>query len=353
MFSFKLNKERFVSPHTYIKTQEEREEEERQEEEEENVQAMDTNPVENVPFSPFVFPPSCYQVVIQSPQHFYWKRELIPVTLLPLSPNVMQGLEGIDNLTGLQKSISAVYTALPIPVHTSPLVALFLDNVPKDCKQRPVKQRYINWTQSVFQLRCFIPLILEFAIPFHSSVSNEYPHECFQEFLDQTRYYEELHTERIERLFSEETIGLGSVLQLFVDYCIDFSYYYIHSLERFIFKVLVEPHILNNNQLQNQVSLEHILTPVDTTLHVSACENKASMLKCILDFFELKVLATQKRDQRHAGDDYVFRNPIQINLIEQRIKTAPPDQLVMGCVDSITMKEYLQFCDPNNNLKNL
>jgi hypothetical protein len=339
MFSFKQVKERFVSPHTYLQK------EESDEEEGENVESMDTNPVEEAPFEQYVFPPSRYQEVIQHPQHFYIKRQLIPSTLLPLPPSVLNGLEAIDGLTGPQKATASVYTALPIVVHHSPLVALFLDHLPPECRIMPKKQRYINWTQSVFQLRCFIPLILEYALPFHSSVSNEYPQECFNEFLEQIKSYEEMHQQRVENLFAQE--NLGNILNLFMEYCVDFSFYYIHSLERFIYKVLIEPHLTN---LSDLLTFDHLLTPVDTNVNVSQCENKEAVLKCIVDFFQLKVLATQKNDMRHAGDDYVFRNPFRLDLIETRVRTAPQNQLYMGCLDSQTLKEYLEFSNPKINL---
>jgi hypothetical protein len=346
MFSFNQVKERFVSPHVYSKKEEDEDQNKNE------AESMDTNPVDEAPFSQFVFPLSQYEVIIQHPQHFYVKGECIPPTLLPLSPNAMNGLSSIDNLTGIQKATSCVYTALPIPVHHSPLVALFLDNMPKECRTRPRKHRYINWIQSVYQLRSFIPLILQFAIPFHSSVTNEYPQECFDEFTEQMRVYEEMHQQRVAALFynSDSTNNSNNnhhtpqALATFIEYCVDFSYYYIHSLERFIFKVVVEPHT-------DTLLLEHILTPHHTNISVLDCENKQAVLKCVVDFFELKVLATQKYDQRYAGEDYVFRNPIQYSCVESRIRSIPPNQLYMGCIDTQTILEYLEFCNPNINLK--
>lgn len=345
MFSFKQVKERFVSPHSYLPNKEEESDEElpesKKDGEEQDVEDMDTNPVEHAPFEQFVFPPSRYQEVIQHPQHFFFKRELIPLTLLPLSPGVLNGLEAIDEITNDQKKTASVHMALPILVHHSPLMALFLDNMPPECRTMPTKQRYMNWTQSVFQLRSLIPLIIDYALPFHSSVSNEYPQECMNEFLEQIQSYEEMHRKRVDDLFAEENVG--HVLKLFVDYCVEFSYYYIHSLEHFIYKVLIEPH-------GSLISLEQVLTPIDVNLHISKCDKKEVALKCVVDFFVYKVFATEEHGKKYAGPDYVFRNPIQLGAIEARVKSAPPDQLYQGCLDTQTLREYLQFCDPKINV---
>lgn len=342
MFSFDIKRERVISPHVYVEKMEERDEEE-----EENAE-MDTKPDEPRVFVQMEFGPSeCGQVIslVQKggTTQFFFKRECIPPTLLPFSPGVLKGLEAIDDLTIDQKNTLSVYTVLPIPVCSSPILALFRDNVPRGA-QPPTKQRYVSWVLSAFKLRSFMLLVHQRVTPFHSSVSNEYPIECYNDFLEQIASYEEFHRQRIEDLIYSDT-DLEDKFNRFLEYCEDFTYYYLHSCEHYLYKTLIEPHGVEF------LNLEHFLTPKQDKPMLNQCEDPKAVLTCVVDFFKLKVLATQQHAKRHAGEDYVERNPFQLDMIPQRIVNAPPQSLYRGCIDVDTLREYFLFLDPKINEK--
>lgn len=345
MFSFNLSKERYVTPHVYVNKDNDDVMEE-DEDDNEGKQEMDTKQDEPRVFVQMDFGPSeCDQVIYTgADQQFFFKREYMPPTLLPFAPGVLKGLESIDDLTAQQKNTLVVYTSLPIPVCSSPIIALFQDNVPKGARP-PKKQRYISWMQSAFQLRSFMLLVHQRITPFHSSVSNEYPLECHNDFLEQLGAYEEMHAQRIEDLILSEDDPAMDKFDRFITYCEDFSYYYIHSCEHFLYKTLVEPHGGTN------MKLEYFLTPTQYKPTLFQCEKPQSVLRYVVDFFQLKVLATQKHAQRHAGEDYVARNPFSLDAIAQRIINASPQNLYRGCIDMDTLREYFLFLDPRINLK--
>jgi len=333
MFSFNLSKERYVTPHKYIEAEEDQED-----------QKMDTSSDQlgNAPFEQFIFASSELAVLqIVNPNPLFFKREFIPPTLLPLSPGVLNGLLSLDDLSQLQKCVLSVYSVLPIPVHTSPVMILMMDNVPKGAKQ-PQKRRFIGWMQSAYSLRSLMFLVQKKTLPFHVSITPEYVDECMDEFLEQTATYENMHFNRVEELhtfpFSQ------SVLEKFVEYCEDFSFYYIHSIERYLYKILIEPHG------SAHLSLENFLTPVSVKPMLHQCEHPEFIQRFVYDFFELKVLATHKYDQRHAGEDYVQKNPFQLETLRQRITTNVGSHY-RGCIDGQTLHEYFYFLNPNLNVK--
>lgn len=355
MFSFRLgnrNDERYVPPHAYLVKEEF--DPEKVQQDAEGRQAMDDKDDDNedAPFQQFQFPVEtlAYQCfVAPAPQPLYFKRELIPPTLLPLNPGQLEGLESIDAITADQKFTLGVYMALPMPVHRSPIITLFLDNVPPKATP-PRKDRYMTWWQSAYQLRSIAFLAYMAAVPYHSSVKNAYPRQCYdEEFVPQIAAYEELHRERVEELIDSSPPPNGGgreppsleSLQRFVAYAEDFALYYLHSLERYLFKVLIEPHLPANSPL----TLAHFLTPrVESTL--SQCENVARAQRCVVDFFAFHVAATHEHERRHAGDDYGGpRNPIQLADIPRRLATTPPNELHRGYLDRQTALEYWMFCD--------
>jgi hypothetical protein len=367
MFSFKLSRpdERYIPAHAYLVKEafdpDNVEEGHAREE-------MDTNPEEDVPFQQFAFASSrcfeCFTGDAKGP--LYFRRDLIPSTLLPLNPGQLKGLESIDAITADQKYTLSVYMASPMPVHVSPVVVMLIDNVPPRAHP-PHKDRYISWWQSAYQLRSMAFLAYTAAVPYHSSVSNTYPRECYDdEFLPQIQAYEEMHRARVDELVSsfppppEAGAGTQSLLagetfaspapqapgmqdlQRFISYTEDFSLYYLHSLERYLFKVLIEPHLAADSPL----TLDHFLTPIEPRVHLRQCENTQRAQKCVVDFFAFHVAATHAHEKRHAGDDYVQRNPFNLDDIGRRIVNAPPHELHNGYLDQRTAQEYWMFCDP-------
>lgn len=355
MFSFKLHTkdERYVPAHAYLI----KEEFDPDKVDEEEKEAMDTNPEEDAPFEQFVFPPSrCFDCIgPPAAGQCNFRREWIPPTLLPFNPGQLKALESIDAITADQKFTLGVYTALPMPVHVSPVITLFLDNVPPKATP-PRKDRYMSWWQSAFQLRSVAFLAYTAAVPYHSSVSNAFPRQCYdEEFIPQIQAYEELHRIRLEELFASCAGAEGTpapafggsggmpstqLLQRFIEYAEDFSLYYIHSLERYLWKVLIEPHLQSSN---SPLTLEHLLTPAIPGLTLSQCENVKRARACVKDFFEFHVAATHLHEQRHAGDDYVKRNTFNLGDIERRITMTPPTELHGGYLDRQTAQEYWEF----------
>jgi hypothetical protein len=328
MFSFSFKNERYIQPHTYV--------EEKQEEEEQD--QMEEDPSENQRvFEQFVFPQSraeeCLIFAAAPSDGLFFKKELVPKTLIPLAPNILNGLESIDDLTAGQKSTLSVYMCLPMPVPASPLLTLISDNVPRGAQQAH-KHRHVSAVQSVFKLRSLALLVYQRAVPFHSSVTNEYPQECYDDFLEQINSYEALQETRVRQLTEEHP---PDYINVFISYLEDFTWYYINSLEHYLFKTLIEPH-------GSSLLLEHLLTP-RVGINLSDCHPATvqSVRKLVVDFFTLKVAATHKHEQRHAGPDYVQMNPFNLAQIEARITSLPPQQLYRGYIDKETMEEYYEF----------
>lgn len=315
MFNFNFSGERYVQPHIYLKKNEEQEEI--------VAEPMDTTQKEQAPFTQFVFAAS------KSNEPFN-----VPKTLLPFAPNVLNGLESIDDLTAVQKCVLSVYNVLPMPVPLSPIVALLMSNVPRGARP-PQKRPHLSWIQSGFQLRSLVFLVHQRVIPFHSSVTNEYPQQCHDEMLEQIASYEAFHQLRLQHLFEEQS-GSNHT-NLFIEYLEDFAWYYLHTLERFLFKTLIEPH-------ESNIELEHMLTP-RVVINLWDCHPSIvpSIQKCVVDFFALHVQATHKHEQRHAGPDYVQKNCIHLQDIQRRITCTPLQNLYRGYIDSQTLEEYWEF----------
>lgn len=337
MFSFKLHgkDERYVPPHAYLTK------EAFDPEQAEAAEAMDTNPTEEAPFEQFTFSASrAHECFVPNQAALQFRRELIPATLLPLNPDQSKALESVDAITADQKTILGAYTALPLPVHRSPVITLFLDNVPPKALM-PKKERFMSWWQSAFQLRSMAFLAYTGAVPYHSSVSSEYPRECYEdEYYAQIQSYEDMHRVRVEELIESSEAPDGEHLKQFVHYCEDFALYYLHTLERYIFKVLIEPHLAAAN---SPLTLEHFLTPSHSDVSLTQCENLGRAQKCVADFFAFHVFATHLHEKRHAGDDYVQRNDIRTDQILNRITSVPLSELHAGYLDKQTAQEYWMF----------
>jgi len=321
MFTFNFASERYVQPHVYATEEEEGEDELAKSE------PMDTTQREQVPFKQFVFSPSRVDTIDIA--------KSIPKTLLPFAPNVLNGLESIDDITGVQKCVLSIYNVLPMPVIQSPIVTLLLTNVPRGAKC-PEKRPHLSWVQSGFQLRSLVFLVHQRIVPFHSSISDEYPQECHDEMLEQIASYEEFHQSRLQNLFDEEPQP-QDYMDHFIGYLEDFAWYYLNTLERFLFKTLIEPH-------ESNLELEHVLTP-RVALNLWDCHPSLipSIQKCVVDFFTLHVQAIHKHEQRHAGPDYVQKNCINLQAIQTRITCTPLQNLYRGYIDRQTMEEYWEF----------
>lgn len=221
---------------------------------------------DNVEDIQFVFPDpqSSYQMnqngqILSDPN-------MLPVTFKTPDPKILQGLNEIpDLLLNIKRTLSAQY-CLPIVIHTSPFIPFLT---------KKWTERFVNWLDSACRLRLLMEAVKEMLIPLHESITKEWIMECFQNFLKQMKMYEHSHEERIGAISGE------NALKQFQEELEAYSYYYIHSIEHFLFKTMIEPHV--------ETSLSFFLTPYSpSNMTPDACERKEECQKCIGDFFAFK-----------------------------------------------------------------
>lgn len=291
----------------------------------------------------------------------------IPPTLPVITPNVLLGLSSIAELTAGQKRTVCGHTCLPMVVHSSPLVALIMSRVASKKQQAiPWKSRYISWMQGTFQLRELMLAACNGIIPFHESVTDEFVHECHREFRSQMASYEYAQDERIQTLFAEaraNPANTHAVLMTFIDYLEEYALYYVHSLEQFLFRTLIEPH-------GHGLTLADVLTPnerpsLDQCSPLKRTKNAPSdrytARQLAVDFFLIKVPAVLARDAQVASQpDYVARQTFDLQQLPYRVEVHPATGAVRynvpagtvwrGYISLQTIYEYWLFCDTEHVL---
>ncbi len=287
---------------------------------------------------------------------FYLAPGIDTSSMPEFDPGPFKALSSVAQLTAGQKRTMCGHTAMPMPVHFSPIIALFVSRIPKGATM-PWSSKNLNWMLSGFHLREFMLAVRHKTLPFHSSVTEEFIDACATEFHSQMGLYE-LHQEaRIHKLFDEIAIDSSrsrECLEQFVNYLEDYSLYYLHSIERFLFKTLVEPY-------KTGLELKHVLTPhLLPSLH--ECNDMRVTRQYVIDFFAITVPATRQYEKSHAEDNaYVEPRPsLDLQQLPHRIVVhpytnqvkynCPPNTVYRGYIDTLTLYEYFVFCDTENKL---
>lgn len=276
--------------------------------------------------------------------------DVIPKTFPVVSPQTMHAMASITQITGAQKAQFAHLPALPGPVHVSPMVTL-LESKVNTGAQAPWKPRYTSWMITMFQLAQFMEVARAGIIPVPPQTDPQLAVEESFVFQNQVRHYKRMHYERIYDLHRQV---LNDPSRQNVDMCItrfaafleDFSLFYVHCMERFLFNVLIAPH-------NSDMTLDLVLTHFDRPT-LEQCENKAAAQTLLAEFFQLKVETFKDRENGStdvhrdysALDLQQIPHRVSVNSLTGAIVSAVPKETVYrGFTDRQTLLEYFLFLD--------
>lgn len=276
----------------------------------------------------------------------------VPATVVPFNPAVLSGLAAVQDITAAQKRAISGHMCMPMPVHASPTIAFLAAKVEKGA-QSIWKPRYIPFSMSVFHLREFMEAARKGLFSFHKSVTESAIQDAFAQYLSQMRRYERFQEDRVDSLFMllrENPARTAECLLFFIQYLEEYSLYFIHSIERFLFRVFVEPH-------GGDITLEEMLTPNERPT-LEMCENQLGVRQCLVDFFEIKVAAFLKHDAQvleEGAQPPASREAINLQQLPFRIEVnprtgqvkhhCPPHTVYRGYIDILTIYEYFLFQD--------
>lgn len=363
MFSFRTpeaftNEERAVFDEAEALLMDEDSEKEKEDDEEEAKsgdemdESGDEEEAEAFTSEQFVFPPSDARLVLCTADGFVQMRfdqQHIPKTLPFTSPQVVAAMATIKGLTAAHKLQFSYLPALPMPVHMSPLITLFESKQLEKGNTVPWKPMYGSWMMSVFQLGQFMEMALAGVIPVPASTDPMLPKTESLIFQSQVKQYKNQQYARIAELHRRVAArpdDLNVCLQLFIGYLEDFSIYWINSMERYLFKVLIEPH-------HSSLQLENILTPREFPT-LNQVQNKAAQQQLLAEFFEIKVGAYKDRERKEPNtkrgyeilDVRQIKHRISVNGLTGEVVLGVREQDVyLGYIDRQTILEYFLFLD--------
>lgn len=282
----------------------------------------------------FEFPtPAPLWQFFQNGQTIAYDGDSVPKSFPLVSPQVLQALESIKQTTGAQKAQFCFLKALPLPIEASPVVGFFQAVVPTGADCASTMPRYTNWMLSMFKLAQIMELISAGAVPVPPTTDPDRAKEKGVQFWTQVQRYKRMHDARIAELHEAANqdieLSLNDILQQFVSYLEDFSFYYLNSMERFVYETIIEPH--NAPHLR----LEHFLTRRTEQLPMRQCANEPAMRQLVSEFFKLKVMAV-KDDEREKPAPRGYFNILNPNL------TGP---LLWDFLDRSSTLAYFLFLD--------
>lgn len=286
---------------------------------------------------------------------FKFLRNKIPETFPFTSPNLLLGLDSIDEISADQKRTLVGATALPMPVHSSPIVSFFATKV-EGKAVTPWKPKYVNWMYSAHQLREFMFLAQSGLIPVPPTVSKDLVVTCYEDFEYQIDTFDTMQFDRIQDLFrmaNEDPSCTQQCLIKFIEYLEEASFHYLHTCERFLWKALIEPHNPENLELQD------VLTPYDKPT-LGQCNNPFETRQLVVDYFDLKVRAFREKDKERAEEGYVFKDTINLDTLKNRIMVhnqtqevrynCAPQHVYRGWIGLEAIYQYWLFCDTGSLL---
>lgn len=286
---------------------------------------------------------------------FKFLRAKIPPSFPFTSPNLLLGLDSIAEIAADQKRTLVGTTSLPMIVHSSPIISFFASKVEGDTVT-PWKPKYVNWMYSAHQLREFMFLAQSGLIPVPPTTPKELAQQCFEEFEYQVNKMDTMQFDRIQETFrvahADPSKTQECVLH-FIEYAEEQAIHYLHSIERFLYKALIEPHNPQNLELQD------VLTPYEKP-NLSQANNVAHARSLVVDYFDIKVAAFRQKDKERAEEGYSFRDTIQLEALRNRILVnhqtgevrynCPKEHVYRGYIGLETIYQYWLFCDTGNIL---
>lgn len=311
----------------------------------------DSLPTVFVPFSTATTP-TPYLEWNEAKTHYRYTR--IPPTMGTLLPAVLKGMSVIKEVSVRSKLSVCVQTAMPMPVHTAPIIALLAQKT----TDQMWKPHYTGWMMSCFQLHEYFQATVQGLIPFHPTMTVEKIERAKNYLASQTNALimrqEDLIDTLIEHIATQDRKVTRQALETFMTYCIDYSFDYMDIYVHFLYTTLVEPHS------GTEITLEDVLTPrVQPSLH--ECDDPYSVRQQVVDFFQTKVPAIDKRIQEQEEFEpstvmdlkqLPFR--IQVDQKSKQIRyNCPKESVYRGYIDMLTIEEYFRYVDREGKLKNI
>jgi hypothetical protein len=247
--------------------------------------------------------------------------------LPPLPPGVLPGLAKVTQLQVVVKRLVGMQLALPMPVHSSPLIALL---APPDVWSA----RYINWTESAQRLLSLTDAVRTGVISRSPALSVQQADAHWARYRQQTELIRHQQEDRIAELCREGQ-PLDATLERFVGFLEEYALYYLHTIEHYLFKMMLAPRNVPG------LTLAHVLTPNETP---AARAGDATTLKCCVDFFTMKMeLVRRGQESCTLEDGFVYTPPAPMDIAQ--LRQEQQHDLYKGYISRRALVDYLRFCD--------
>jgi hypothetical protein len=321
---------------------------------EEDVVPMEEEEGDNVnetDFPPLIIPAPLPTCIVRNAAgtQFHFNRARIPRTCKGVAPHVMKGAAAIKEETAKQKAGIYLHNIAPGPVHASPMVSLMqvmgLDASKELGCPLPLSNAYTGTIQSIYLLQQLKMACVYGTIPFHASITPEALQERCAEYAIELRRIGAAQEEQLDALYATARVdappSLDQVMADFMFILESYTLKYIHLLEHFLWRCLIEPH--------NGIATEGTPLPVECVLtpnvfpslgecHTSAVRDP--ILRDMKEFF-------QHKDSVCRAKDAVDANPlarIQWEALTPSRRIRDPN-LYKGYMPHTTVREYLLFLD--------
>jgi hypothetical protein len=332
-----------LSTHDKMDTGEEEEEEEERENDWEGGDIYEAlGIVSNGTCAPFAFPDPVSRLGQNNDGVFFLLPNIHGLPCL-VTPQLVNALMAMPDVRDKTHRVVAAQLALPMPVHQSPMLALFAAQLPS---QHPlVLHPVVSWVESALRLFALVPHLLsdDPAIQRLPNRPPEWAKQCVGECFAQIRRAEALHQTEISQLHKltlEEPATFMQRLSQFVCILKTHSLYILHSLEHLLFSVFIEPFCPNA-----ELRLEHVLTPIS-----EACASpREDIRNHAIQFFRQKAHMMPSEVSVFSPDDFHMR----LTVKEGQVRFGPTttqSKVYGNYVTLHTLGEYFLSLDSDGIL---
>jgi hypothetical protein len=224
------------------------------------------------------FPEPAPKIKTIGHDQFVFDKKSIPPGISFVPPHVLNAMNWHKELSGTFKSAIVNHPCFPIPVHSSPLVSLLGGG------GTAVKTKYVSFLYTCHQLHVLKAACVNGLFTFHKSIT---PQKLADEKANYAAFITRLENEQ-NRLIDQclQLRDRASFVQIMEQYALD----YIHTLEYFLYVMLVEPF--------EMLQFEHVMTPNETP-EVEACStNDTVRFNIISDAFTFFRYKQEMRDEQ-------------------------------------------------------
>lgn len=308
------------------------------------------------------FPTPCPQI-IYSPDgsHFYFDRNLLPPTFPVTAQSLFDAMraKAFRDVLASAKRAMASLLVLPMPVHASPTMAFFQAKSGANQQTHVLKPTLINWMDSMRDLEQLRFFIVTGVIPVRPTTPTYWIEQCEARYEAQLKAYETGQLERVQDGFARVAEANGDLAVMkqeflsFISYCEEAAYFYLHNLEHFIYKAVIEKHE------QPELELAHLLTPQREKY--SLAQVREAPGRCygwVVEFFTFLIDDCRLNDEREG---VAFVNTINLQAIKEETILVHPNsgairvhpnldmsQLYRGYISLQSLWEYWLFWDTGN-----